>query len=305
MTTTLTDRRVVSRDPRTQFARTVTDVLDEDLSTVLVLAEISARFFGRAIRSHPDRVVNVGIREQLLVNVGAGFALTGMRPVVHTFGTFLVERAFEQIKLGFAHQRVGGVLVGGGGSFDAASSGRTHQAPGDVALMDTLPDVVIHAPGTAVETDEVLRRAVAGEGLHYVRIVEQTNRESFSGPGLHVVRRGSGATVIALGPVLDQVLAATADRDVTVLYGHGVRPFDEMTFRHLLTTPDVVLVEPWLAGTSARVVSDALRDVRHRLLALGTRRMELRHYGTPAEHQRAHGLDAAGIRRSVDALLDA
>jgi transketolase len=305
MTTTLTDRRVVSRDPRTQFARTVTDVLDEDLSTVLVLAEISARFFGRAIRSHPDRVVNVGIREQLLVNVGAGFALTGMRPVVHTFGTFLVERAFEQIKLGFAHQRVGGVLVGGGGSFDAASSGRTHQAPGDVALMDTLPDVVIHAPGTAVETDQVLRRAVAGEGLHYVRIVEQTNRESFSGPGLHVVRRGSGATVIALGPVLDQVLAATADRDVTVLYGHGVRPFDEMTFRHLLTTPDVVLVEPWLAGTSARVVSDALRDVPHRLLALGTRRMELRHYGTPAEHQRAHGLDAAGIRRSVDAFLDA
>jgi transketolase len=305
MTTTLTDRRVVSRDPRTQFARTVTDVLDEDLSTVLVLAEISARFFGRAIRSHPDRVVNVGIREQLLVNVGAGFALTGMRPVVHTFGTFLVERAFEQIKLGFAHQRVGGVLVGGGGSFDAASSGRTHQAPGDVALMDTLPDVVIHAPGTAVETDQVLRRAVAGEGLHYVRIVEQTNRESFSGPGLHVVRRGSGATVIALGPVLDQVLAATADRDVTVLYGHSVRPFDEMTFRHLLTTPDVVLVEPWLAGTSARVVSDALRDVPHRLLALGTRRMELRHYGTPAEHQRAHGLDAAGIRRSVDAFLDA
>jgi transketolase len=300
----LTDQRVVSRDPRTQFARTVTDLLDEDLSTAVVLAEISARFFGRAISSHPDRVVNVGIREQLLVNAGAGLALTGMRPVVHTFGTFLVERAFEQIKLGFGHQGVGGVLVGGGGSFDAAHSGRTHQAPGDVALMDTLPDVRIHAPGTAAEADEVLRRAVAADGLHYVRIVEQTNSESFAGAGLHVVRRGSGAMVIALGPVLDEVLAATADRDVTVLYAHTVRPFDEMTFRHLLTTPDIVLVEPWLAGTSARVVSDALRDVPHRLLSLGTRRRELRHYGTPAEHQRAHGLDAAGIRRSVESFLD-
>jgi transketolase len=295
----------LTRDPRTQFARTATDLLEEDLSTTLVLAEISARFFGDALRRHPDRALNVGIREQLLVNVGAGLALTGMRPIVHTFGTFLVERAFEQVKLGFGHQGVGGVLVGVGGSFDASSAGRTHQAPGDVALMDTLPDVGIHAPGTAAETDEVLRRAVAGEGLHYLRVVEQTNRESFSGPGLHVVRRGSGATVVALGPVLDEVLEATADRDVTVLYAHTVRPFDASTLRAVLTRPDVVLVEPWLAGTSARSVADALVDVPHRLLALGTRRIELRHYGLPAEHQRAHGLDAAGIRRSVDAFLAA
>jgi transketolase len=293
----------VSRDPRTQFGRTVTDLLGEDLSTALVYAEISARFFTRAEREHPERVVNVGIREQLMVNVGAGMALTGLRPIVHSFGTFLVERAFEQIKLGFAHQGVGGVLVGVGGSFDAAGSGRTHQAPGDVALLDTLPDVVIHAPGTSAETDEVLRGAVAGEGLHYVRIVEQTNTESFPGPGLHVVRRGAGATVVALGPVLDEVLAATVDRDVTVLYAHSVRPFDGRMLRSVVTTPDVVLVEPWLAGTSARCVDEALLDTPHRLLALGTRRTELRHYGTPADHQRAHGLDAAGIRRSLDAFL--
>ena len=91
-------------------------------------------------------MINVGIREQLLVNVGAGLALTGMRPIVHTFGSFLVERAFEQVKLGFGHQDVGGVLVGAGGSFDAPGAGRTHQSPGDVALMDTLPGVQIHAP---------------------------------------------------------------------------------------------------------------------------------------------------------------
>ncbi|MFZ2016750.1 MAG: transketolase [Nocardioides sp.] len=295
----------LSRDPRTQFGRTVTDLLDDDLSAALVYAEISARFFTEAERRFPERVVNVGIREQLLVNVGAGFALTGMRPIVHTFGTFLVERAFEQVKLGFAHQGVGGVLVGVGGSFDASSAGRTHQAPGDVALLDTLPEVAMHAPGTSAETDEVLRRAVAGEGLHYVRVVEQTNTESFAGAGLHVVRRGSGATVVALGPVLDEVLAATADRDVTVLYAHSVRPFDGHTLRSAMSSPDVALVEPWLAGTSARCVAEALLDRPHRLLALGTRRTELRHYGTPAEHQRAHGLDAAGIRRSLDAFLAA
>ena len=252
-----------------------------------------------------DRVINVGIREQLLVNVGAGLALTGMRPIVHTFGSFLVERAFEQVKLGFGHQDVGGVLVGSGGSFDAASAGRTHQVPGDVALIDTLPGVHIHAPSTSTEVDAILRTTVAGDGLHYVRVVGQTNGSSYTGPGFHVVRRGAGATVIALGPVLDDVLAAVEGRDVTVLYASTVRPFDGRGLRAVLGTPDVVLVEPWLAGTSAHVVGEALRDVPHRLLALGVARTELRRYGTPADHIAAHGLDAAGIRRSLDGFLPA
>jgi transketolase len=292
-------------DPRTQFARTAADLVETDPSVALVYAEISGQFFGEVESRHPDRVVNVGIREQLLVNVGAGLALTGMRPIVHTFGSFLVERAFEQVKLGFGHQDVGGVLVGSGGSFDIASAGRTHQVPGDVALMDTLPGVRIHAPSTVSEVDAVLRRAVAGDGLHYLRVVAQTNSTSYADPGFRVVRRGAGATVIALGPVLDATLAAVEGLDVTVLYAHSVRPFDARGLRAVLAEPDVVLVEPWLSGTSARVVADALRDVPHRLLALGVERDELRRYGTPAEHVAAHGLDAAGIRRSVTAFLPA
>ena len=108
---------------------------------------------------------------------------------------------------------------------------------------------------------------------------------------------------IALGPVLDEVLLATEGRDVTVLYAHSVRPFDARTLRSVLAAPEVVLVEPWLAGTSAHAVSDALRDVPHRLLALGVRREELRRYGTAEDHVRAHGLDAAGLRASIDGFL--
>ena len=149
----------------------------------------------------------------------------------------------------------------------------------------------------------MLRHAVAGDGLHYVRVVGQTNATSHAGDGFHVVRRGSGATVLALGPVLDEVLLATQGWDVSVLYAHSVRPFDARTLRSVLAVPDVVLVEPWLAGTSAHEVSAALRDVPHRLLALGVRREELRRYGTAEDHVRAHGLHAAGLRRSIDAFL--
>ncbi|HSE09464.1 MAG TPA: transketolase [Nocardioidaceae bacterium] len=293
------------RDPRQTFAQTVADLVEEDLSVALVYAEISGQYFRDVERDHPDRVVNVGIREQLLVNVGAGMALTGMRPVVHTFGSFLVERAFEQVKLGFNHQDVGGVLVGSGGSYDNTGGGRTHQVPGDVALIDTLPDWTIHVPGHADEVEEALRRAVAGSGRDYVRVTGQQNGEAFPvTPGrFHLVRRGSGATVVAVGPILAPVLDAVADLDVSVLYANTVRPFDGRSLRAVLGTPEVVLVEPYLAGTSARCVADALVDVPHRLLALGVGRGELRRYGTPEDHAVAHGLDAAGIRRSVTSFL--
>jgi len=67
-------------DMRTVFAETASVLLDEDPLTAVVLAEISADMFAKAAARHPERVLNVGIREQLMVSVGGGLALAGMRP---------------------------------------------------------------------------------------------------------------------------------------------------------------------------------------------------------------------------------
>jgi transketolase len=90
------------------------------------------------------------------------------------------------------------------------------------------------------------------------------------------------------------------------LYAATIRPFDAGTLRQAVRgtrSADVVLVEPYLAGTSNRVVDDALLDTPHRVLGLGVGRAELRRYGTPAEHAAAHGLDAASLREQIAAFL--
>jgi transketolase len=273
-----------------------------------VLADISAAQFAPAAQRHPDRVINVGIREQLLVSVAGGLALAGLRPIAHTFSAFLIERAWEQVKLDLSHQDAGAVLVSYGASYDMAALGRTHQSPGDVALIDTLGDWTVQVPGHPDEAEELLRDAVAGSGRVYLRLSGQSNPQPRPATGglLETVRagssRGSGGTVLAVGPMLQPVLEATAGLDLTVLYAMTVRPFDARGLRAAAGAAgaaDVVLVEPYLAGTSVRLVAEALADRPHRILGLGVAREELRRYGTMAEHITAQGLDPASLRERI------
>ncbi|WP_328907081.1 transketolase [Streptomyces sp. NBC_00234] len=293
---------------RDRFIATTTRLLDEDPRLALVLAEISRDGFDPAQRAHPDRVVNVGIREQLLIGAGAGMALTGMRPVMHTFASFLVERPFEQVKLDLGHQGVGGVLVSAGASYDWPAGGFTHMAPGDVALLDTLDGWTVHVPGHPDEAEALLRLAVTGDERVYVRLSVQSNRAGrpVGGGGFATVREGRGGIVIAVGPMLDDVLAATEGLDVTVLYATTVRPFDAAGLRRAVGATegaDVVLVEPYLAGTSTAAANDALAALPHRVLGLGVGRAELRRYGQMEEHLAAHGLDPRGLRERISGFL--
>ncbi len=296
------------RDMREVFCDTAVSLLEEDPLTAIVLADISADVFAKAMARHPARVLNVGIREQLMVSVGGGLALAGMRPIVHTYAPFLVERAFEQVKLDLAHQGAAAVLVSVGASYDAARSGRTHQAPEDVALVSTLPGFSVHVPGHPDEVGPVLRSAVAGIGSGrsaYIRLSTEVNGSARAVSGsLQVLREGSLGVVVAVGPLLSPVLDAVGGLDVSVAYATTVRPFDAGGLRALVAASGaVVIVEPYLAGTSSHVVGEALAALPHRVLGLGVRDPELRRYGTPDDHARMQGLDAAGIRRSVTEFL--
>lgn len=295
---------------RERFTAVSSDLLDERPEVAVVLAEISADGFKGAASRHPDRVVNVGIREQLLVGVGGGLALTGMRPIMHTFASFLVERPWEQVKLDLGHQGVGGVLVSANASYDWPAGGYTHMSPGDVAMLDTLEGWTVHVPGHPDEAETLLRDAAAGEDKVYLRLSDQTNttpRPVSSHGGFLTLRTGSpqAPVVVAVGPMLDATLAALEGLDATLLYAATVRPFDHRALAAAVAgraSADVVLVEPYLRGTSSAEVHEALRAVPHRVLALGTARGELRHYGQLGEHVAAHGLDAKGLRERIRAF---
>ena len=286
---------------RERFYATAMSLVDSDERIAVVLADIGESGMAEALRTHPDRVINVGIREQLMIGVSSGLALTGFRPIAHSFAPFVVERPFEMLKLDLGHNDVGAILVSVGASYDTAVYGRTHETPEDVALLSTLPGWRIYVPGHPAEAEQLLRAAARTDERVYLRLSEQSNRLARPiTPGrLFVERRGAEATVIAAGPLLDATLEATADMDVTVLYMTTARPFDADGLHASLAGDLVVLVEPYLAGTSSADVALALSDIPHRIAAIGVPNVEHRRYGTWHEHNAAHGLDAHGIRARI------
>ncbi len=165
-------------------------------------------------------------------------------------------------------------------------------------------------PGHPDELEQALRRAAATDGRVYIRLADDVNAHASPGGDLRsmrVIREGSrrSPTVVAVGPMLQPALDATAGMDLTILHAVTVRPWDGATLRQMAQGTEIVLIEPYLAGTSTAEVAAALLDRPHRTLAIGVPHGDLRRYGTRQEHHAAHGLDAAGIRRKIIRFLGA
>src|SRR4051812_12328778 len=180
------------REMRKAFGATAADLVDKDDRVAVVLAEISTEYFADVLRRHPARVVNVGIMEQTMVGVAAGFAMEGFHPIAHSLSPFMAERPYEQLKVDFGYQGLGGTFVGFGGSYDYASSGGTHHAPADVGVMLGIPGMEVFIPGHGDDMDAVLRSTYANGRPTYIRGSVTTNTDAHDAqPGrIQVVRRG-------------------------------------------------------------------------------------------------------------------
>jgi transketolase len=288
-------------DMRTRAVEAVCELFRDDPRVAVVLADISEERFAPAFDHDPSRAVNLGIMEQAMVGVAAGFAMEGFHPVAHTIAPFVAERALEQLKLDFGNQELGGLIITVGGSYDYASEGTTHHSPGDVQALLTIPGADVLVPGTGEEAATLIRATYDDGRLTYLRTQVTANarsREVVAGR-LSVERRGHDRTIVAVGPMLDRTLEAARDDDATVLYVTTVAPFDAEGLRAAMTGDEVVVVEPMFAGTVAPLVAAALDGRPAKIRSIGVPREVIRAYGTPQQLDALVGLDTEGIRAQL------
>jgi transketolase len=292
---------------RKEFTAVMEKELSQNPSSVLLLGDIGVFGHRESFKKFPNRVFNIGILEQSMVSLAAGMAIGGLTPTVHTIAPFLIERAFEQIKIDFGYQSLGGNIVTVGASLDYAALGATHHCPGDVGIMLNIPGTEIYVPGTAMEFSELFESSCRNEKISYFRLSEKSNKHSIRNT-LHtgtLIKEGAKLTVIAIGPMLDAVMEASSDLDVTILYYNCMWPFDSELLRKNLDSSKLLLVEPFYENTMAPVIQHFLSDRSVMTCSKGIPRKFVTKYGKTDEHYEEFGLTSEGIRNEIQRMMSA
>lgn len=291
---------------RQQFVKTIESVFEGDEKLVLLLGDIGVFGFRHAFEKYPDRVYNIGILEQATIGLASGLSAEGFIPVIHTIAPFIVERGLEQIKIDFCYQNLGGNFVSVGGSYDYAALGCTHHCPGDVGILKNVPGMQIIVPGHPKEFDKLFQQSYANKKAKYFRLSEKGNsapNDVEFGKAL-VLKRGAKATVIVVGPLLDYVMSACADIDVTILYYTSLEPFDTQALAQNCASSKILLCEPYYSGGLDYDVMNSVGFGSVKIEHVGVSHIFLTEYGNAEYHNHDIGLTPKNIRLKLERLIN-
>lgn len=289
---------------REMFVKTTNEIVDNDKRVALILGGISVASFSESIEKYPERCFDAGISEQADLSVAAGMAISGMIPIFHTIAPFMAERAYEQLKIDFGYQKLGGNFISNGSSIDYSSFGATHQCPAEISVLSQIPNMQILVPGTPDEFRSLYLSTYDNGCPTYIRLSRDVNSESYDVKlgEANVIKKGKSLTIIAVGPMLKMVLEAAEDFDVTVLYYTSIHPFDSKTLIEYSDSGKVLVCEPYYEGALDYDITKALK--REVLIDhCGMPHEFCKHYGTTKENYAEMGLTVENIKRKINSLL--
>lgn len=291
---------------RQQFTATMQYLMDNDEKVITLLNDIGVFAFRHIKAKYPDRMYNLGILEQSSISISAGMSLTGMIPVFHTIAPFIVERGYEQLKDDFGYQNINGNFVSVGASYDYSKLGTTHYCPADVGILKQIPNMQITVPGTAEEFDYLLKRLYNNGSPTYFRLSERSNQvtQEIEFGKAKVMKKGEQGTVIAIGTMLDRVMQAAENFDVTVLYYTTLEPFDSQTLKNNTKKKKILLCEPYYYGALTSEIVDTFNGSPVLIKYAGIPHKTITSYGSVDDIDADFGLDVAGIMSKIAELVD-
>lgn len=243
---------------RNTFASTFYELGKIDKRLSIVVADISpAGSIAKFREDFPDRFINTGVAEQVMIGLTAGMAQRGLRPFAYTIATFSLYRPFEMIRDDLCYQDLPVTVVGIGGGVTYSTLGATHQAMEDVAIASSIPNLSVVAPCDPAET-AAATRYLALENQHpcYLRLAKAGEPDLTSGAAepfvygkLRVIRPGKGTCFLAYGPTpvkmaldLSDRIAAKTGHPATVISAHTIKPLDHDGVAAVLRGYDTVVV---------------------------------------------------------------
>ena len=285
-------------------------VLDADLA--------AATKTGMFKKAFPERFIDCGIAESNLMGVAAGIATTGKVPFASTFAMFAAGRAFEQVRNSIGYPKLNVKIGATHAGISVGEDGATHQCNEDIALMRTIPGMVVINPSDDVEARAAVEAAYEHQGPVYMRfgrlavpvINDRPDYKFEIGKGV-TLREGKDVTIIATGLPVSNCLEAAeklaADGiDAKVINIHTIKPLDEeLVVAAAKETGKVVTVEEHsiIGGLGSAVCDVLAAQAPTKVLKIGINDT-YGESGPAVELVKKYGLDADSIYAKVKAFCE-
>lgn len=304
-------KKIATRD---SYGNALVELGKEHENLVVLDADLAAATkTGVFKKVFPERHIDCGIAECNMMGVAAGLATTGKVPFASSFAMFAAGRAFEQIRNSIGYPKLNVKIGATHAGISVGEDGATHQCNEDIALMRTIPGMVVINPSDDVEARAAVKAAYEHEGPVYLRfgrlavpVINDCEDYKFElGKGV-VLREGKDITLIATGlPVAETLEAAeklAADGiDAKVINIHTIKPLDEeLIVEAAKETGKVVTIEEHsVIGGLGSAVCDVLSEkAPTKVLKIGINDT-YGESGPAVELVKKYGLDAESIYKKI------
>lgn len=191
-------------------------------------------------QKYPDRFFNLGIAESNMLGVAAGFASTGYIPFVNSYAVFCVMRACETLRTFVAYPKLNVKIVGGHGGISVGPDGVTHQAIEDIAIVRSIPNMIVLVPADPKEVYQIVKASVEYEGPVYIRLARTAIPQflpsyyKFKIGKSIVLRKGKDVTLLGTGIMVIECLKASEELAkegilAQVINVSSIKPIDKKT----------------------------------------------------------------------------
>lgn len=225
------------------FINTLIEMAKEDKDIVLITPDMGFSVLEPFFEEFPERSINCGIAEQNAVSIASGLSLMGKKPYVYTIIPFLVERAFEQVRLDVAYMNTNVKLIGIGAGFTYGAAGATHHAIEDISLMRSLPNMTVCCPGDNNEAEQIVKQSILNDKPMYIRIGKH-NRGIFNNGKIEigkasVIEEGNDIAIISTSNMLPDAAfyckqLKEQGKNPYLISMHTVKPIDKNLIINLI-----------------------------------------------------------------------
>ena len=311
-------REMVKKATRESFGEAVTALAGTDPRVVVLDADLAeATKTGIFKKEYPDRFIDCGIAECNMIGIAAGLATCGKVPFAASFAMFSAGRAFEQVRnsVGYPHLNV--KIVGSHAGISVGEDGATHQCCEDMALMRTIPGMVVLNPADHYEMLDAVKAAAEHQGPVYIRLgrlaVEsctQEVEEPFQIGKGRTLREGTDITIIATGLMVGEALKAYSALQAVgisarVIDMHTIKPLDkELVLKAAKETGRIVTVEEHnvIGGLGEAVAACLSEELPTPVTKIGVNDV-FGHSGPAVDLLKEFGLSAENIEETVKRVL--